>query len=244
MPGGMSSFNIYCDESCHLPNDGCDVMVLGAVTCPADCVRAVSKAIKGIKIKHGISPEAEVKWTKVTKSNAEFYAEIISYFFDSEFLRYRAVIAKEKSKLDHSLYPGQDHDVWYYKMYFLLLSRLLDSSHSYQILIDVKDTRGRAKIEKLHEYLSDHQLDFDRRIIKSVRTVLSHDTPILQITDLITGALSYVHRALSSNAGKNDLIDLIRRRSNKTLLKGTFLGETKFNLLVWNPRKPDADQGL
>lgn len=27
-------FNIYCDESCHLENDGQKSMVLGAVSCP------------------------------------------------------------------------------------------------------------------------------------------------------------------------------------------------------------------
>jgi len=27
-------YNIYCDESCHLENDGEKVMVLGAIWCP------------------------------------------------------------------------------------------------------------------------------------------------------------------------------------------------------------------
>lgn len=29
-------FNIYCDESCHLENDGQPVMVLGALSCPTE----------------------------------------------------------------------------------------------------------------------------------------------------------------------------------------------------------------
>lgn len=27
-------YNVYCDETCHLENDGINVMVLGAVWCP------------------------------------------------------------------------------------------------------------------------------------------------------------------------------------------------------------------
>ena len=29
------SIHIYCDESCHLENDGMKAMVLGALWCPA-----------------------------------------------------------------------------------------------------------------------------------------------------------------------------------------------------------------
>lgn len=30
------TFNLYCDESCHLENDHQKVMVLGAVWCPLE----------------------------------------------------------------------------------------------------------------------------------------------------------------------------------------------------------------
>ena len=30
------TFNVYCDESCHLENDHQKAMVLGAVWCPLD----------------------------------------------------------------------------------------------------------------------------------------------------------------------------------------------------------------
>jgi hypothetical protein len=31
---GPRTFNVYCDESCHLEHDGIPVMAWGAVTCP------------------------------------------------------------------------------------------------------------------------------------------------------------------------------------------------------------------
>ena len=36
------TFNIYCDESCHLENDGQKAMVLGAVWCPLDKTRGLT----------------------------------------------------------------------------------------------------------------------------------------------------------------------------------------------------------
>ena len=37
------TFNVYCDESCHLENDHQKVMVLGAVWCPFDKTRETGR---------------------------------------------------------------------------------------------------------------------------------------------------------------------------------------------------------
>ncbi len=47
------TFNIYCNESCHLENDHQQVMVLGAIWCPMDKVRRASIRLKEIKNNHG-----------------------------------------------------------------------------------------------------------------------------------------------------------------------------------------------
>ena len=31
-----TTYNVYCDESCHLENDGQKAMVLGAIWCPLE----------------------------------------------------------------------------------------------------------------------------------------------------------------------------------------------------------------
>jgi hypothetical protein len=36
-------FNVYCDESCHLENDGQKAMLLGAVWCPPDKTREIAR---------------------------------------------------------------------------------------------------------------------------------------------------------------------------------------------------------
>ena len=43
------SFNICLDESCHLENDGIDVMTLGAVWCPQEKAREISKRVRDIQ---------------------------------------------------------------------------------------------------------------------------------------------------------------------------------------------------
>lgn len=47
----MASFNIYCDESCHLENDKQQAMVLGAIWCQTDFSRHIARHLKEIKKK-------------------------------------------------------------------------------------------------------------------------------------------------------------------------------------------------
>ena len=43
--------NLYCDESCHLENDGESVMLIGGISCPDYVRNIVYKEIKEIKRK-------------------------------------------------------------------------------------------------------------------------------------------------------------------------------------------------
>ena len=111
----MTTFHIYCDESCHLEHDHATAMVLGAIRCPADKRRAVSVALRDIKIRHGLNPAFELKWTKISPAKAAFYKDVFDYFMDSPDLAFRAVFVPDKSKLRHAAFE-QDHDDFYYKL--------------------------------------------------------------------------------------------------------------------------------
>ena len=115
------TFNVYCDESCHLENDHQKAMVLGAVWCPLDKRREIAVRLREIKKKHGLSGSFEVKWTKISPAKREFYLDLVDYFFDNDDLHFRALIVPDKTQLRHDAFPGQDHDTWYYKMYFDML---------------------------------------------------------------------------------------------------------------------------
>lgn len=223
--------NIYCDESCHLPNDGERVMVLGAVACPVSKSREAAVRLREIKQDHGFGPRFECKWNKVSPAKAAFYRDWLDYFFDDDDLSFRAVIA-DKSGLRHDAF-GQDHDDWYFKMMFRLLEPMIKPRTGHRIYLDKKDTRSARKVEKLHEVLCNNLYDFDRRIIERVQVVESHAVEQLQLADLLLGAVAYVNRGLSGNAGKGTLISRIRQRSGYSLTRSTLLREPKFNLFHW-----------
>ncbi|HEX74254.1 MAG TPA: DUF3800 domain-containing protein [Dehalococcoidia bacterium] len=232
-------YNIYCDESCHLEHDHQPVMVLGAVWCPLEKSRQIAVHIREIKTSHGLSPKFESKWTKVSQGQQAFYLDLIDYFFDNDDLHFRALVVQDKSKLQHELYE-QTHDTWYYKMYFEMLKVILDPQRCYRIYVDIKDTRSAAKINKLQDVLCNNVYDFQRKIIERVQTVRSHEVEILQLTDMLIGAVSYVNRGLHMNAAKLAVVQRMREHSGYSLTKTTLLKESKVNLFMWQATERQA----
>ena len=142
------------------------------------------------------------------------------------------MIVPDKSILQHGKF-GQTHDEWYYKMYFDMLKVIISPENRYRIYLDIKDTRGGRKIKKLHEVLCNEKYDFSREIIEHIQIVRSDEIEILQIADLLIGAVSYLNRNLSGNAGKEALIKRIKDRSNYSLTRSTLLRENKVNIFRW-----------
>ncbi len=228
------TFNVYCDESCHLEHDGQKAMVLGAVWCSIDKTREIAVRLREIKQKHGLSPQFEVKWTKVSPAKKAFYLDLVDYFFDDDDLHFRALIVPDKTMLRHDAFPGQDHDTWYYKMYFDMLKVIFRPDAKYRVYLDIKDTRGAQKSAKLHEVLCNNLYDFSREVIERLQLVHSHEIEQLQLADLLIGAISYLNRGLQGNSGKTAVIDRVRQRSGYCLTKSTLFREDKMNLFRWH----------
>ncbi|MFP5260847.1 MAG: DUF3800 domain-containing protein [Blastocatellia bacterium] len=227
------TFNIYCDESCHLENDGRRIMVLGAVECPFDKVREINSRLLEIKKRHGLKSTFKTKWVKVSPAQQQFYLDTVDYFFDDDDLHFRALIVPDKTKLRHEFF-SYTHDDCYYRMYFELLKAFLHPESAYRIYLDIKDTRSATKVANLHNFLCDHVQDHNRQIIAWIQQVRSREVEVMQLADLLIGAISYVNRNLSTSSAKLALIGRIIERSHYDLTKSTLILENKINLEFWS----------
>lgn len=242
------TINIYCDESCHLENDGADMMAIGAIYCPLEKKDEIFDRLYSFKIKHHLIPKHkknlkenrsyyELKWNKVSKAKIEYFKDVIDYFFDNDDLQFRVLIVSNKSKINYQAF-NHTHDTFYYKMYFGMLKAILNPDFSHHIYIDIKDTKSKEKVHKLEQVLRNDKYDYSKEIIKKVQQVRSHEVEILQLCDLLVGAMGYVNRNLSNSIPKNELVELIKKRSRYSLNKSTLLKESKFNIFIWEPQKP------
>lgn len=213
-----TEYNFYCDESLHLPNDGSKVMVLGGIWCPKNKVKSINRDIRDIKRKHNIYHE--MKWVKVSESKKDAYLDIVKYFFECKDLHFRVLVVDNKDKLNHELFK-QSHDEWYFKMYFRMIKTILDPLDIYNIYLDIKDTQSKTKIQKLKNVLENSRYDFSKTMIKNMQVIRSDEVEIMQLVDILIGALAYVSRNMSAVQAKNEIIEYIKEKSGYSLKKNT-----------------------
>lgn len=226
--------NVYCDESCHLEHDGIEVMLLGALWCPARQAKTTADHLRRLKVRHGLPGDFETKWTKVSEGKGDFYLDTVDYFFGNDDLHFRALIVPDKGRLRHEDF-AQDHDTFYYKMYYQLLTAILNPKQTYSIYLDIKDTRSQHKVVRLEEFLRASKQDFDRSVIRRMQHVRSCEIEHIQLADLLLGAVAYANRGLTGNKGKLAVVERIRERSGYSLLRTTLLREDKVNIFRWLP---------
>lgn len=233
---GQSIINVYCDESCHLEHDDSSIMVLGSVWCTLSKTREIAERLREIKSKHKLKPTFELKWVKVSPSKAEYFQEVLDYFLDDDDLHFRAIVA-DKTKLDHSKFPGQDHDVWYYKMYHTLLTHVMEPNNKYRFYIDAKDTHSTERVRTLHQFLAKSHYDFGKNIIQRMSAIRSHQVEQAQLVDFLCGIVGYANRGLTKSATKSALVARLRHRTGYALTKSTLHRERKVNIFCWQPQE-------
>lgn len=229
-------YNVYCDETCHLEHDRSNAMVLGAVWCPQSKLREINERIRQIKRRNNVSETMELKWTKISPAKNDLYKDLVNYFFDDDDLHFRGVIIPDKSKLDHVKY-NQTHDAWYYKMYFDMLKVIFSPVDHYEIYIDIKDSNSAKKVKKLRGVCCNSVYVFSQKLIQRLQLIRSDEVQIMQVVDIIIGAIGYENRIFPEgfvkSEAKQEIVALIKKRSGYTLKKTTLLREEKVNLLTW-----------
>ena len=205
--------------------------------CEKRFVRDLSKEIRELKVEHGFKPDFEAKWIKVSPAKKDFYLALVDLFIKDNRLRFRGVVAPDKKLLNHKVF-NQSHDEWYYKMYFLMLRQVLTGSNCYHVYLDIKDTKGGPKMRRLHEFLAKEIRDSQQQYIERVQQIRSHESELLQITDLLIGSLTYANRGLNTSVAKTEILDRLRERfGEQALTETSAFSAPKFNILLWQARE-------
>lgn len=175
------TFNLYCDESTHLPNDRQPYMLLGYISIAYPQVKLAKKQIRAIMSKY--NHEDELKWTNVHTATFPMYKELIEYFFMTTDLQFRALII-DKSQIDRSR-PDYSREEFYFKMYYQLLHHKLDTRNRYNLYLDIKDNCSHYKLHRLEDILT------NSTAIGACQFIRSHESLLLQLADVLLGAINY-----------------------------------------------------
>jgi len=217
-------FKLYCDESRHILSDKLNkFMVIGAIRIPAEYQRKIEAEIKRLKYKYKYF--SEIKWRKVSYNNKNFYLDLITYFFSNDFIDFRCIVIN-KEKIKNNIF-SQTNQVFFYKMYFLLLkAKVKRFSSNFFIYIDEKDCHAHKYCIKLQEYLKNKVHNFINKINIFISPIASKDAILVQLTDLFIGAVGYQFNNFYQNRGK---IEICKNLCLKLGIESLCTPKEKFN---------------
>ena len=220
---------VYCDESCHDLTAHHAFMAIGSLWLPRDERDAISRSFRDLSREVGLC--GELKWRKVSRARLDAYKRLADFFFDRRELRFRVIVV-EQAKVRMECH-GMDKELAFYKFYYEMLEKWLLAGNEYLILIDRKTNRGADRYATLKTYLERHLRG--QAWITDLTIIDSHETPLAQLCDVLTGAVAAACNGLRPGSAKEVLAQHIARRAGLTSLQvGTFPSADKFNIFRIN----------
>ncbi|MCK4342438.1 MAG: DUF3800 domain-containing protein [Phycisphaerae bacterium] len=226
-------FEVFCDESCQElfqtgPDQQRQFVLLGSLWIEASQRPRFKQQIADLREQHKVGGEA--KWTRISSSRQDFYTALVQLFFAEKQMRFRC-IALKADEMQAVPFHGGDVELMFYKFYYQLLHHWILDCNRYSFFLDTKTNRIPGRLRKLHEVLSNANRLSE---IVNMQALPSREVDLLQLTDVLLGAVGYaLHRHAGSQA-KAAVVQEIETALGHPI-RPTPKSEEKFNVFRFRP---------
>ena len=198
-------------------------MVYGGIIIPSVNVPWFKQQLSRWRQTTGMSKE--LKWTKVSRQKYAEYASLIDLMFEMTRAGRAAFksLVIDTSTPDYARYRTENPELGFYKGYYHFLHRdfgpyARTDEHSLHVLLDQRPSK--YKLEVLQIILNRGLRKSFRRgvdVVKRLQEGDSKDSDLLQLTDVIMGAIGFhcngLHRRSDASAAKVKLADYVAKKA-------------------------------
>lgn len=179
----------------------------------------------------------EFKWEKVSQGKLHVYKEFVDIFFDHTEASFRCLVV-DKNKIDYQAYHDNDHETAFYEFYFQAISRNLDLAHQYLGFTDSRQNRQPNRLVDLKAKINYHWLrqGATGNLVRNLEPRISKAEDLLQITDVLLGAVGYDLEERVESPAKVEMVKHIEKRIGCERLKDQRGRNTNFN--IWKFQFP------
>lgn len=246
-PPGVLRWLISCDETgVH----GARFYGFGSLWMPWQRRGDFAALVDRLRNEHGYTPE--IKWTNVKGRSLDFYTDLIEAFFATSWLWFHCLLV-EKSVVRKELHGG-DYDLARRKHFTMLLTNKVRRAvrahplrrQTFRVWVDPIHSRY-SKADEAVEVIGNNILAATahrKDAFEGVYTHISRDTPSIQFSDLLVGAVASSWEREAVAEAKLDLqTDIAWHLTWPDLMGDTKPEERKFNVWIFHdptrgPRRP------
>ena len=188
----MALHQIFADES---RQTGHTYMFYGMIILPATDTDLENR-ISYLRSNHKYGSD-EVKWNHLSKGKLDLYKSLVDAFHQCQTACFRCMKI-EPCTIDRHKYHDGDRETAFYWGYDMALSRNLELSHGYEIFVDARTDEKPNRIADLRSSINAHWIQKQlaenltaSEIVRDIKSVDSKRHNILQVADLLTGAVGF-----------------------------------------------------
>lgn len=208
---------LFLEESNHLSWSE-KPLVIGGWVVSQSKMREINNDIKEIKLKHGIKPLTEIKWTKIGKNKIECYKELIDYAMNNDSMQLRVLIAKRPQVMKLS-----------YKNWYIRLHYSLTLKSPIKIEAIIADKKGVGNESILNDTI---EMSLNQPVLEFLN---SQESQILQLSDLFLGAIAS-HDFEIESPHKKEIYNKISQYINMGVSTSIISKQSKYNLFYWGDK--------
>jgi len=220
---------IYCDESNQQllsstkPSQN-RFFLIGGLWLPAAKRKLFKESITSIA--HAENCFGEAKWNNVCPSKLSFYIKLVDFFFEQgNDLRFRSIVI-DSQKVDLRRYHQADQELGFYKFCYQLLKNWIEDFNDYFIFLDCKTNRMPNRLQTLQKFLREGNLLAN---VRSVQALPSNELVLMQLTDVLLGAVAAKFNGSVESEAKVAVIERIEKYLNHNIMP-TARSVRKFNV--------------
>lgn len=224
--------NVYCDESRHTSNPEDPFMVIGALFCPRDKKEEIAHRINLVRKEY--ETWREFGWKTLSPNRRDFYWSLLELFASEPSLSFRCLVV-DRNILDHDQFNDGDNELGFYKLYYQMLVHWLRRDCAYHIFLDWQQNKTQRRFMELRDILS-RKLSGKTKI-ECLEPVSSHSIPLIQLADLLIGAVGYSWNERKGSEIKLEFCSAVAKVAGvHTLKTSTALSAEKFNIFHFTGR--------
>lgn len=188
------------------------------------------------QVRQQFNMTAEFKWTKVSQAKIPAYQAWVDGFFTLREAEFRCIVV-DTTLLDYHTYHKNDQELGFYKFYYQLVSRNIQPGNLYWLYTDERTNRKKNRLDVLKIITNRYwKKKANCEPLRAVEPRRSHGEDILQLADVLLGAVGYAWNEGKNSPAKMELMAHIAKRLGRPSLRlATSPSFKRFNIWQWQP---------